>query len=195
MSDYMIARTSWLADMECLSDSERGRLFVALLKFAATGTMEEPRGTERVLFYKMCKECANDVQMRNIYIDPNNTLSQVSNSPSNNTNTILDFNTFWSAYPTKVNKKRCVAIWNNIKPSAELVDRMIESIEAWKKSRQWQQGYVPNPDTWLRNEKWNDADPEPWKDPKQRHHYANERDPISETDFNALVVDLGSIDL
>lgn len=191
MSDYLIARVSWLDEMSSLCDSERGRLFTALLKYAASGEMEEPRGSERVLFHKFCAD-AHDAQY--IYIS-NNNLSKVSTKGTSNLSSCTDgtFERFWDAWPSKykVNRKRCVELWKKINPDDALVDKMISSIEAWKKGRQWQQGYVPNPDTWLRNEKWNDADPEPWKDPKRQ--YAGERAPgewLKDKDFDEMLVDL-----
>jgi hypothetical protein len=106
------------------------------------------------------------------------------------------FERFWDTYPSKyrVNRKRCFELWKKIKPDDALVDKMLDSIEAWKKSRQWQQGYVPNPDTWLRGEKWNDAKPDPWTDPKKKH-FANEREPMSDDEFNALVVNLDELEV
>lgn len=199
MSEHLFACVSWLADMESLSDSERGRLFTALLKYAATGAKEEPRGSERVLFHKFCAD-AHDAQY--IYINTKNTQSQVSDSSTSNLSSYTEssFESFWNAWPSKykVNRKRCFELWQKIKPDEALVDKMLCSIEAWKKGRQWQQGYVPNPDTWLRNEKWNDADPEPWKDQRRNTmgHYANERPLlISEEEFEKLAVNFDEIRL
>ena len=81
-----------------------------------------------------------------------------------------------------------------MKPSDALVDTMIESINAWKRSRQWKQGYVPNPDTWLRGEKWNDATPDPWDgDKKQNPALRYEQKPIPHEDFDQMVVNLDEI--
>lgn len=195
MSDYLIARTSWLADMECLSDSERGRLFTALLNFAASGEKQEPRGSERVLFYKFCAEaeanCANfvqmhkdDVQMHNIYINnSSNTLTQVSNNGIKNYTD--SFNRFWDSYPSKVNKKRALEVWKKIKPDDDLVETMLKSIDAWKRTRKWMSGYVPNPDTWLRGENWNDEIP---AEPSSRRSAIDigERPRMTYEDVNAI---------
>ena len=53
--EYLIAHTSWLDEMLGLCDSERGRLFTALLQYAASGEMQEPRGSERILYHKLIK--------------------------------------------------------------------------------------------------------------------------------------------
>lgn len=192
MSEYMIARTSWLRDMEGLCDSERGRLFTALLMYAASGEMQEPRGSERIVFKKMCTDVqmmCKDVQMSSVCINnnSNNLTNQVSTRGTNNTQTF--FNKFWESYPSKVNKKRCMDLWKKIKPDEELLNKMLQSIEAWKRTSQWKRGYIPYPDTWLRGERWNDEIP-----PETREKFnpalEYEQTRISHDDFNALVVDL-----
>ena len=64
--EYLIAHTSWLDEMLGLCDSERGRLFTALLQYAASGEMQEPRGSERILYHKLIKCIDQDIK-RDIY--------------------------------------------------------------------------------------------------------------------------------
>ena len=99
MSQYMIACTSWLEDMASLSASERGRLFTALLK-EARGEMEEPRGTERLLFHKFVQDAHDAQYILNVSKD---NLSQVSKEHSNNLSSSIEdlFERFWSAWPSK----------------------------------------------------------------------------------------------
>ena len=193
MSEYMIARTSWLADMECLSDSERGRLFTALLTYAASGEKQEPRGTERVLFYKMANEIdVNAIEMSNIYINKhNNFTSQESKENVNNR-----FSKFWDSYPVKVSKKKAEAIFNKLNPDDKTIDLMLHSIDVWKQSRQWQEGYIPHPDTWLRGERWNDEPPKtPQAQVKRnaRAGYANRT--VTMEDLKDIIVDLTADDV
>jgi hypothetical protein len=77
-------------------------------------------------------------------------------------------------------------LWWKIKPNEELLKKMLDSIEAWKQSKQWQTGYVPNPDRWLKEEKWNDATPPPFVKPG---HYAGER-VAKMDDIQDMIVDL-----
>ena len=179
--------------MDGLCETEQGRLAVAVLKYIATGEMKEPRGTERAFFTKACEMVdvqmhKDDVQMRNIYINTNNTLSQVSTKGTQN---ITTFDTFWNTYPSKVNKKRCMDLWKKLNPDDDLVQKMLKSIEAWKRTRQWREGYIPYPDTWLRGEKWNDEVPDEPK-PKSKNPFNNykQRPPMSEDEFNALCLNL-----
>jgi hypothetical protein len=77
------------------------------------------------------------------------------------------FDRFWSEYPRKVGKKKCRHIWNRLKPSAELAEKIITAVKAYKRTDQWQKNngqFIPHPATWLNQERWNDeisASPEP----------------------------------
>lgn len=71
--------------------------------------------------------------------------------------TALDgFDRFWAVYPKKQAKKDAQKAWAKLKPSAALVDEMIDAIEYQKKGRQWRDGYVPLPASWIRGERWTD---------------------------------------
>ena len=180
--------------MDGLCETEQGRLAVAVLRYIATGEMKEPRGTERAFFTKACEMVdvqmhKDDVQMRNIYI--NNSKDSLSQVSTKGTQNITAFDTFWNAYPSKVNKKRCMDLWKKLNPDDDLVQKMLKSIEAWKRTRQWREGYVPYPDTWLRGEKWNDEIP---NEPRSKNGALQYRQtPISQTDFDAMTVDLTEV--
>lgn len=69
------------------------------------------------------------------------------------------FQSFWSAYPKKVGKEAARKIWARLKPSQELLDRMLRAINEQCQSDQWQkdQGqFVPHPATWLNQGRWDD---------------------------------------
>lgn len=67
-----------------------------------------------------------------------------------------DFALFWADYPRKQAKKDAQKAWAKLKPSPELVDQMLEAIAEQKRGRQWKDGFVPLPATWLRGERWTD---------------------------------------
>lgn len=72
------------------------------------------------------------------------------------------FNAFWQAYPKKQGKGAAEAAWKKLKPSEELTQRMLESLEQAKKCAQWQKEggqYIPNPATWLNRAQWDDEYP------------------------------------
>lgn len=69
------------------------------------------------------------------------------------------FGVFWSAYPKKVGKQAALKSWKKIKPTAELFERILSSLEMAKQSDQWQREhgrFIPNPTTWLNQGRWDD---------------------------------------
>jgi hypothetical protein len=69
------------------------------------------------------------------------------------------FETFWTAYPRKVKKKRSREIWEKLNPDTELFNQIMTSLEAYKQTEEWQKDrgrYVPHPTTWLNNSRWDD---------------------------------------
>lgn len=84
---------------------------------------------------------------------------------SKNKESNKDFDLFWEHYPKKVGKKKVQDKFNS---NNYPIDLIIKNIELQKKSDQWQnQQYIPNPETYLNQERWTDevvipvADDEP----------------------------------
>ena len=50
MASYVKAFYDWPEQMSALKDEEKGRLFVAILKYGETGEIPEMQGAERILF-------------------------------------------------------------------------------------------------------------------------------------------------
>lgn len=70
------------------------------------------------------------------------------------------FESFWNAYPKKVGKQKCIDWFKKHKPSQELTNKMISTIELWKNSEQWSKEngqYIPQPYTWLNRGGWDDV--------------------------------------
>ncbi len=66
-----------------------------------------------------------------------------------------DFQTFYDAYPKKVEKKKAFAIWQR-KQLKNYTAEIIDFISKAKETKQWREGYVPNPTTFLNGERWED---------------------------------------
>ena len=65
-----------------------------------------------------------------------------------------DFELFWKAYPKKVGKKK---VQDKFDANNFPIDLIMKNIELQKKSDQWQnQQYIPNPETYLNQERWTD---------------------------------------
>jgi hypothetical protein len=94
------------------------------------------------------------------YNDSKLTQSQPRPNPiirkkeSKNKESNKDFEKFWKAYPKKVGKKK---VQDKFDANNFPVDLIIKNIELQKKSEQWQnQQYIPNPETYLNQERWTD---------------------------------------
>ena len=69
------------------------------------------------------------------------------------------FEKFWEAYPKKIAKKAVLQKWKNLKVNDALFESIMKGLEAWKRSQQWMKDggqYIPNPTTFLNQERWND---------------------------------------
>lgn len=83
-------------------------------------------------------------------------------NPSQTATTALDarFEKFWEAYPRKTSKGTARKAWAKLKPSEQLLGRMISAIERAKTSAQWikENGqFIPYPASWLNAEGWEDV--------------------------------------
>jgi DNA-binding PadR family transcriptional regulator len=115
--------------------------------------------------YSILQNCKMYDISNNIYF--NNTITET------NTNTNIEkkqqrkesesdelFEKFWKAYPNKVAKKYAKSFFIKLKPTEELVERMIKAIEEQKNTEKWRKDngqYIPNPSTWLNQGRWEDV--------------------------------------
>lgn len=82
-----------------------------------------------------------------------NTCASLSES------TIVDlffFDWFWNIYPSKKAKKKCLEIWKRKKLESigtEIIAKLQKQIVS---DAQWKSGYIPNPSTYLSQERWED---------------------------------------
>jgi hypothetical protein len=83
------------------------------------------------------------------------------------------FSAFWSAYPKKTGKAAAVKVWKRLRPSESLGEAIVAAVATARQSRQWLEGYIPNPSRWLNEERWSD-EVEVWKPPKQRADYRHD---------------------
>lgn len=74
--------------------------------------------------------------------------------PSKNQCWSNDFDRFWEVYPKKIAKKPARAIWQKIKPDAGVLIADVKERSA--RDSKWLDGYIPNPTTYLNQERWND---------------------------------------
>ncbi len=74
-------------------------------------------------------------------------------------NALPGFDDFWAAYPKRANKKDAVVAWRKIAPDQQTREKILASLEAQKRSREWtaEEGrYIPHPHRWLNKRRWED---------------------------------------
>lgn len=66
----------------------------------------------------------------------------------------LSFEEFWSIYPKKAERKKAELKWKALSLAEQ--QQVLKDIPLRKLGRQWKEGFVPNPTTYLNGERWND---------------------------------------
>lgn len=73
----------------------------------------------------------------------------------------IQFNEFYNLYPKKVKKQDVKKWFKKNKPSNELFSSMMNSLEQFRASKDWQKDggqFIPYPSTWLNQKRWEDED-------------------------------------
>lgn len=109
---------------------------------------------ERVKKYREKKRNDNENDNTKITLEENrieeNRIDKGDTSPTKKE----DFIKFWEEYPKKVERKKCEEKW--LRLSLEVHLAILKDIPLRKEGRQWEEGYIPNPLTYLNGERWND---------------------------------------
>jgi len=66
------------------------------------------------------------------------------------------FDRFWALYPLKHAKKDARKAWAQLNPDENLVQQICAHLLLRVKTRQWREGFIPLPATFLRGERWED---------------------------------------
>jgi hypothetical protein len=71
------------------------------------------------------------------------------------------FNEFWKAYPKKKSKGDAEKAWKALKPTKDLLQTILASVERQKVCADWMKEggqYIPHPGRWLRAKGWEDEE-------------------------------------
>jgi len=113
-----------------------------------------PNPYDRTNWYTFTDEFANlqnefikNAKSSNTYIKPDTFVGQE----------IDNFEIFWKAYPRKTNKGFAKRVFEKLKPSDDLLKKMLSALAQQEKSEQWKNPqYIPHPSSWLNGERWED---------------------------------------
>jgi hypothetical protein len=75
------------------------------------------------------------------------------------TETTPDFDAFWLVYPKKVSKAAAMAVWKQINPGPDLVQQICSAAEDQQSWPTWKDGFIPDPERWLKKNRWADERP------------------------------------
>jgi hypothetical protein len=81
-----------------------------------------------------------------------------SELPNEHTKRVRRFDEFWNSYPRKVARSLCLGIWKR-RGLDVVADTVIAGVKRWNGSDQWQRNIIPNPATFLNQERWKDVPP------------------------------------
>lgn len=68
----------------------------------------------------------------------------------------MGFEDFWAAYPVKRGKLDAQKAWKKIAPDEDTQAQMLEAIAEQRRCKQWRDGFICYPATWLRQGRWMD---------------------------------------
>ena len=78
-----------------------------------------------------------------------------------------EFEEYWVCYPKKIGKGAAFSAWNKIKMDKLLLSaKCVQAVEWQRETKSWREGYIPNPETYLNQRRWED---EPQETIKTKH--------------------------
>lgn len=185
--EYFCCFHAYRKKLESLSDSEKGRLWDALMIYSETGERAKLNGREAIAFdfiaadidaakEKYAQKCRTNKQNRekgtSTTVDdrarPSTNNDETHQTKNKNITPLTPqgelFGRFWAAYPKKVGKANCERWFARHKVDEETLQAMFESLAYLKTTEQWQKDggqYIPNPQTWLNGRRWEDESAKP----------------------------------
>lgn len=141
------------------------RIISQLKEYNLIDVVQQGRGLPAKIYVKKLKPNTN--ASRNDFIESNerDTIDEIKEEKQVKEKSKTEnkqqeyFSIFWASYPKKVGKGAAEKSWKKIKPTKDLLEKMLNAIEIAKQSMQWNKDngqYIPNPATWLNQKRWED---------------------------------------
>ncbi|NLD33160.1 MAG: DUF4373 domain-containing protein [Trichococcus flocculiformis] len=89
---------------------------------------------------------------------------------------LADFDEFWKKYPNKIKQEQAASLWLSIDPDQTLIEEIMQGLDRWLASDQWERGIYQSPINWLRDKRWMDHPPKckPKKEQAGSHNYQDD---------------------
>lgn len=161
---YIFYTQDKLSEIMNISRRTVARVIIQLKEHNLIDVVQQGRGLPAKIYVKKLKP--NAYASRNDFIESNNEQEdeikeekQVKEKSKTENKQQEYFSIFWASYPKKVGKGAAEKSWKKIKPTKDLLEKMLNAIETAKQSMQWNKDngqYIPNPATWLNQKRWED---------------------------------------
>lgn len=160
---YIFYAQDKLSEIMNISRRTVARVIIQLKEHSLIDVVRQGRGLPAKIYVKKLKPNTN--ASKNDFIESEqNTTEEIKEEKQpvkkQRTESKQDyFDIFWSSYPKKVGKGAAEKSWKKIKPTKDLLEKMLNAIETAKQSMQWNKDngqYIPNPATWLNQKRWED---------------------------------------
>jgi len=110
------------------------------------------------------KKCINDILVTTKRGVRGKGLGEVQKHLSDKSDVAQKFDDFWRAYPTKIKKKDAMKEWLRLAPKNGDFEKIMQALESFKESSQWRSDggkYIPHPNKWLKDRRFDDDLPAP----------------------------------
>lgn len=162
---YIFYAQDKLSEIMNISRRTVARVIIQLKEHSLIDVVRQGRGLPAKIYVKKLK--LNAYASRNDFIEEFNNEQedeikeekQVKEKSKAENKQQEYFSIFWASYPKKVGKGAAEKSWKKIKPTKDLLEKMLNAIETAKQSMQWNKDngqYIPNPATWLNQKRWED---------------------------------------
>mgnify|MGYP003074351255 FL=1 len=162
---YIFYAQDKLSEIMNISRRTVARVIIQLKEHNLIDVVQQGRGLPAKIYVKKLKP--NAYASRNDFIEEFNNEQedeikeekQVKEKSKTENKQQEYFSIFWASYPKKVGKGAAEKSWKKIKPTKDLLEKMLNAIETAKQSMQWNKDngqYIPNPATWLNQKRWED---------------------------------------
>jgi hypothetical protein len=100
----------------------------------------------------------SETRHKQIQIQSQNKRKKESKKKESDAGLPAGFALFWEEWPKKVARVDAIKAWKKAEREGRLpaVTRMIQAVKAQKQGRQWRDGVIPNPATWINGNRWDD---------------------------------------
>ena len=163
---YIFYTQDKLSEIMNISRRTVARVIIQLKENNLIDVVQQGRGLPAKIYVKKLKPNTN--ASKNDFIESNNkqdTIDEIKEEKQVKEKSKTEnkqqeyFSIFWASYPKKVGKGAAEKSWKKIKPTKDLLEKMLNAIETAKQSMQWNKDngqYIPNPATWLNQKRWED---------------------------------------